>query len=107
MSTFDAKFKQSPAENKRYVLDYTLFLASGEAIVSVAIAITQTAGLASPPLVVNSLALLPPVGGVVLGAAYFVSGGVDQGQYEVQFLATTTLGQILEDVVQYNLSEKV
>lgn len=107
MTKLVARFLQSPAENKRYVLDQTLFLATGEAVVSVAIAITQIAGLASPPLVVNGLALLPPVNGLVLGAAFFVSGGIDQGQYEVQFLTTTTLGQVLEDVVQFNLAEKV
>lgn len=107
MSTFQAKFTQSPAESKRYVLDYTLFLAPGESIVSIATSIVQTAGGVTPALVINNMALLPPVGGVVLGAAYFASGGVNQGVYEVQFLATTSIGQILEDVVQYTLVEKL
>jgi len=107
MTTLSARFRQSPSETKRYVLDYTLQLAPGESISSVAVNIVQVSGAASPVLAVTGVALLPPVGTVVPGAAYYVSGGVDQGQYEVQFLATTSIGQILEDVVSYILAEKL
>ena len=108
MTTISARFKQSPAENKRYVLDYTLQLATGESITNVTATVTQTpgTGLATPALAVTSIVLLPPVSGAVLGAAYFVSGGVDGGQYEIKFLATTSVGQVLEDVVSYVLAEK-
>ena len=106
MSTFSAKFKQSPVETKRYVLDFTLQLTTGESISSVAFSIAQIAGATSPALAVTGVALLPAVAGVVSGAAYFVSGGVNAGVYEVTFLATTSIGQILEDVVQYTLLEK-
>jgi hypothetical protein len=108
MTTLSARFSQSPAETKRYVMDYTLQLAPGEAIASVAINVVQTGGpTTGHALVVNNVVLLPPVGGVVLGAAFFVSAGADACQYEVQFLATTTVGQILEDIVQFNLAEKI
>ncbi len=107
MTTLSARFKQSPVEIKRYILDYTLQLASGESITGVTATVTRISGAATPTLVVSSIVLLPPVNGVVLGAAYYVSGGVDQGQYEVQFLATTSLNQTLEDVVSYVLAEKV
>jgi hypothetical protein len=108
MTTLSARFAQSPAEAKRYVLDYTLQLATGEAIVSLAINIVQRGGpTTGPALLINNVALLPPVGGVVLGAAFFASAGNNACQYEVQFLATTTLGQILEDVVQFVLAEKI
>lgn len=111
MSTLSARFTQSPAEVKRYVMDYTLQLAPGENIDSIAVNIVPTAGpataIGAPPLQVTGAALLPPVKGQTIGAAFFVSGGVDQGQYEVQFLATTSLTQILEDVVQYTLAEKL
>jgi hypothetical protein len=104
-----ANFNQSPSETKRYVLDYTLQLATGEGISSVAINIVQTGGptVGQPAFVVDNLALLPPVNGIVLGAAYFASGGGNGCQYEVQFLATTSIGQILEDVVTYTLAEKL
>lgn len=109
MSKFSAKFKQSPVEVKRYVLDFSLQLATGESVLSTVITVIQTGGtvLGSPVLVVNGVALLPPVSGVVLGAAYFVSGGIDTGIYEVKFLTTTSVGQVLEDVVQYTLAEKL
>ncbi|MDP9112275.1 MAG: hypothetical protein M3O20_01180 [Acidobacteriota bacterium] len=107
MSNFQAVFKQSPVEVKRYVLDYTLFLSTGENIASIAVNVVQTAGAASPAFVVNEVALLPVVNGQVIGAAYFASGGVDGGVYEVQFLATTSIGQVLEDVVQYTLAENM
>jgi hypothetical protein len=107
MSTIAARFKQSPVETKRYLVDFTLDLATGESITTVAVAITRISGTATPALVVTNVALLPAVSGVVTGFAYFVSGGVDQGQYEVQFLTTTSLGQVLETVVAYNLAEKL
>ena len=108
MTTLSARFSQSPAENKRYVMDYTLQLAAGESIATLAINIVQTAGpTTGPALVINNTALLPPVNGVVLGAAFFASGGDDACQYEVQFLATTSIGQILEDIVQFVLAEKL
>lgn len=111
MSTLSARFIQSPAETKRYVLDYTLQLAPGENINSIAVNIVPTTGPATAPaaaaLVVSGMALLPPVKGQTIGAAFFVSGGVNQGQYEIQFLATTSLTQILEDVVQFSLTEKL
>jgi hypothetical protein len=108
MTTLSARFAQSPAETKRYVMDYTLQLASGEAIESVAVNVTQTGGpTTGPALLINAIALLPPVNGVIPGAAFFASGGADGCQYEVQFLATTTIGQILEDIVQFALAEKL
>ncbi len=108
MSTYSAKFTQSPTEIKRYVLDYTQQLASGENIVSFVVNVVQNSGATTPPLVVTNLALLPANAlGQVYGAAYFVSGGVTTGTYEIQFLATTSLGQVLEDIVFYSLLEKL
>lgn len=109
MSTISARFAQSPAETKRYVMDYTLQLALGESISSIAVNIVQTAGPTTglPVFVINNIALLPPVKGVVLGAAFYASAGGNACQYEVQFLATTSIGQILEDIVQFVLAEKL
>lgn len=108
MSIISARFNQSPAETKRYVLDYTQQLASGESISSLAVNVIQTAGpTTGPALLINNVALLPPVKTLVLGAAFFASLGSNACQYEVQFLATTSLGQILEDIVQFVLAEKL
>lgn len=109
MTMLSARFAQSPVETKRYVMDYTLQLASGESISSIAVNIVQTAGPTTglPAFVINNVALLPPVKGVVLGAAFYASAGGNGCQYEVQFLATTSIGQILEDIVQFVLAEKL
>lgn len=104
MSSLSARFRQSPEEVKRYLLDYTLFLVTGEAVTGITAAITNlgTPPLGSPPLAVSTIVLGP--GG--LQALYFISGGVSGQSYEVTFLATTSVGQVLEDVVQYNITEK-
>lgn len=104
MSTLSARFKQGPQEVKRYLLDYTLFLSAGETVTGVVPSITNmtTPPLGSPPLVVSSVTLGP--GG--LQAFYFISGGATGQSYEVTFLATTSITQVLEDVVQYDIAEK-
>ncbi len=108
MSQYAAKFVQSPAEVKRYVMDFTLDLAAGENVETITTAIQQNSGVASPALVVNSIALLPAnSAGQVYGFAFFVSAGVNAGIYEVQFLVTTSLGQTFEEIVLFTLVEKL
>ncbi len=108
MTTLSARFIQSPAENLRYVLDYTKFMAPGEGLSSLISNVTQLQGVSVPAFSINSVAIIAGVSGSApLLAAFFASGGVNQGVYEVQFLATTSLGQILEDVIEYTLIEKV
>jgi hypothetical protein len=104
MSTIAARFVQSPEEVKRYLLDYTLFLVPGESVVGITFTINNltTPILGSPPLVVSTIVLGP--GG--LQALYFVSGAATNNSYEVVFLATTSVGQVLQDVVQYDIVEK-
>jgi hypothetical protein len=105
-----ARFNQSPIENKRYLLDYTLELATGEILVSVvANEITSPTDLANAGgFAITSIAIAPAPS---LQAAYFASCAnptiADQNQYAVQFVATTSLGQILEDVIVYNIKEKI
>jgi len=101
MSKLSARFNQSPNEVKRYLLDYTLDLAVGETVISAAApTVVPTPGqVASPPLVVNNVVIGPGN----LQVAFFVSGGVNGNYYEVQFLTTTSLGQVREDVVAFNI----
>jgi len=104
MSAIAGRFQQTISEVKRYSLDYTLQLATGEQVTGVAVAITSPTGApVSPALVVNNVAITPDGTKVT----FFVSGGVDLNSYEVQFLATTSLTQIFEDVVQFDLVDKV
>jgi hypothetical protein len=105
-----ARFTQGPIENKRYLLDYSLQLALGEMIVSVvALSITSPTDLTNAGgFQITSIAIAPTPS---LQAAYFASCAnltlADGQQYLVQFKATTSLGQILEDVVVYQVREKL
>lgn len=102
MSTFSGVFTQAPEEKRRYILDYTLTLSAGETITSIStpISITQTDGATSiSPFVITSVIIGPGA----LQVIFFASGGDDGTEFEVQFLANTSAGQIIEDVVQFTI----
>ena len=101
MSRPSARFTQTPNNRLRYMLDYSLELNPGETVVSMATPtiVPGTVPPSSPALVVNGVVIASDGAHVV----YFVSGGGAPGTYEVQFIATTSIGQILEDVVVYTI----
>lgn len=104
MSVLSGKFKQSPSEKKRYVMDYSLDLDTGEIITVVTPTVVPPTGApVSPALVCNGVAIAPTPTSFI----YYISGGSDGFQYEVQFLVTTSLGKILEAVVAYPIGVKV
>lgn len=104
MSQISARFQQTISEVKRYMLDYTGQLASGETVTSIAVSITSPTGApVSPAFVINSIAITTQAN----QATFFASGGVDLNSYEVKFLATTSLTQTFEDVVWFDLVDKV
>jgi hypothetical protein len=102
MSRLSGRFRQAPEEKRRYILDYTLTLSAGEVISSIAVGtITQTSNPVSlSPLLISSVVVGPSP---ALQVIFYASGGDDQSQWEVQFLATTSVGQIIEDVVEFNI----
>lgn len=102
MTTLTAKFKQTPNESRRYLIDYTLDLANGETVTGVGTpTVVPANGVpVSPALVVSSVVIAP--GG--LQVAFFVHGGSDGGTYEVQFLVTTSIGQVREDVIEFDIA---
>lgn len=88
------KFTQTPTENKAYVIDYSQWLTSAEFVNSVTFAITQAT---TPPLVIGSQAISTDQTMV----SFFVSGGVDRTDYEVEVTMTSSIGQIKNDQVFY------
>jgi hypothetical protein len=102
MSTITGRFKQSPSERKRYILDLDLELDAGETIDDIEAAITSPTGSAVP-VVADTITVAP--GG--RQATFMVSEGEDANSYLVQFLTTTSLEKILETVVQYDIAAKV
>lgn len=102
MSKLSGRFTQAPEERRRYILNYTLTLSAGERILGVGVpSITQTFGkLTVVPLVIDGVLIGPtPFTEVVL----YASGGDDQTIFEVQFLSTTSTGQIIEDVIEFSI----
>jgi hypothetical protein len=84
------KFRQTPIERKRYTIDYSDWLGTGELLSSIVFASVPS----SPtPAAVDSSALNSAHNGAVL----FVSGGVDGVTYQILVTAVTDLGQIKED----------
>lgn len=107
MSTIEARFNQSPSESRRYLIDMTLDLSTGESIASIAApVITSPSGELAPTLVVSNIVLAPAVNGQVTQATFFVSVGTAGQSYEIDFLITTTLPQVIEVVVSFNIQVK-
>jgi len=107
MSLPTATFSKGFQENRRYLIDMTLDLAVGESIASIAApVITSPSGEMIPTLVINNIVLAPAVNGIVNQATFFASIGTAGQSYEVDFLITTSLPQVIEAVVAFNIVSK-
>jgi hypothetical protein len=83
-------FKHTEQEKKRYTISYADWLDDGEVLDSVLYAIDN---VTVPPLLVESSAIQ----GDGLGVTFFVSGGLDEEQYQLNVLMETDAGQRKED----------
>lgn len=95
------KYVKASAERKRYQIDYTDWLDTGETIASVAF--TPLLNTISPVLVVDAIGVLPSQQGV----QYYVSGGVTGATYEVDVLMTTAAQQpqVRKDAILVTIRE--
>lgn len=105
MTTLTGRIRQAPEEKRRYTIDYTSQLATGETITGIVVNVTpiQQPPLGAPALVVDGIVILP----TAVGAVFFVSGGSDGISYEIQFLGTSSLTQVFEDIVEVDVLEKM
>lgn len=103
------RFNQSPNEKKRYLIDWTLDVAAGETVTGL---VSTTVSSQTDPnnnggCRVTGFAFAPGN----LQAAFFVDfatpASADLQTYNVTFLATTSVGQQLETVIQYIVKDKV
>lgn len=92
------KYAKAAGETKRYAIDYSNWLDTGEILTNIQFAVTP---VTAPPLVANS----PAYEAGALAVQYFVSGGLDGKTYEVLVTVTTSSGQIKEDVVVFSVRE--
>lgn len=105
MTTLTARVRQAPEEVRRYSLDYTSQVNTGELITACAATVTpiQTPPLGATALTVTNI-VIGPTGLLVV---FFVQGGADGVSYEIRFLGTSSLGQIFEDIVEIDVQEKL
>lgn len=88
-------FIKSPAEAKRYKIEYSDWLDTGEYCASVTFAVSPTS--AGAPLVVINDIIAASSTEVVI----FVSGGVANSTYTVVIRMTTTGNQVKEDTISF------
>jgi hypothetical protein len=94
------RYVKAEGERKRYQLDYTDWLDTGEAVTGVLFTVQNNTTI--KPLVIDGIAVLP----TALGAQYYISGGADGTTYNVLVALTTTIGpQIREDEVVVSIRE--
>ena len=84
------KYVQTPDERKRYMIDYSDWLDSGEAVQSVLFSITPST---TPPLVIDGVQVVT----IATGVQYYISGGTNGTNYEAVASMTTSLAQTKED----------
>jgi hypothetical protein len=98
MPDLTARFVQASSENKRYLMDYSLQMATGEVVSTIVPTVTSPTD--SAPVLsfaITGVAIAPDG----QHAAFYAGGGLDLNIYDVKFIATTSLGQRFEDDVEY------
>lgn len=94
------KFTQSKDEKKRYEIDYSDWLDTGETVSSIALSSTPST---TPPLVGDDQTINPEA----TGATFMVSGGATDELYTLVVRMTTSGGQIKEDAITFNIREPI
>lgn len=93
-----ARYVKTPIEEKRYTIEYTDWLDTGETVAGV---VFSVAPVTATPLEVAT-SLIDAAGQVV---AYWVRGGDDGAEYQITVVATTSGGQIKEDAVFFTVRD--
>lgn len=107
MTVLSARFSQSPTEVKRYMLDWTAQLSTGEkvtALVAVVIPMSLHTDGTNPTAMTVTGIVITPDG---TQAIFYAQGGEDGYQYEIDFTATTSIAQKFEDVVEIDIASKI
>ena len=93
------KYVKAEGERKRYSIDYSEWLDTGETLLGVIFTVPDNS--MTTPLVVDDVMVEPDATGV----QYYVSGGVDGANYEVVATATTSGAQVKEDSILFTIRE--
>jgi len=98
------RFIKQPAEIKKYQIDYSEWLATGETVTSVVTAVTllnpATDDVGEPTMTIGTTQI---VGGNVY--EYYVSAGTDGKRYKVTFQASTSDTQTVESEIEFKVRD--
>lgn len=97
-----AKYTKSPEETKRYAIEYSDWLDTGESIDTVSFDITPAT---SPALAVQSSQIITGDTGALTNVRFFVTGGVVKTGYKVVVNIQTTGGQEKQDTVLFEIRD--
>jgi hypothetical protein len=89
-------YPKTPAERKRYAIDYADWLDTGEVIASWTIVV---APVTTSPLVIDEVSLDLALTTLV----FYASGGLHSKTYTATVTATTSGGQVKEDTVLFTV----
>lgn len=95
-----AKFLKSPAERKRYSIDYSEWLDTGELVQSIVFTVAATSGTPPTPalpLVIDAYTISSPATSIV----FFANYGDEGVTYTVDVVMTTSGGQVKEDQILF------
>lgn len=93
-------FRMTPQEKKRFSVSYSAWLDTGEVVSSITYAISPTT---VTPLLIEASA----VDGDGLGVTFYVSGGEDATEYQINTLMQTNVGQRKEDYIKIILEDYI
>lgn len=93
-----ARFTKAPNERKRYTIDYSDWLDTGETVSTVTFSVTPST---TNILQVDAYSIASPATSVV----FFVNDGADGTTYTLEISITTSGGQVKEDQVHYSVRE--
>jgi hypothetical protein len=93
------RFSKTPSERKRYAIDYSQWLDTGETVVTYTFTATPVDATTTFTVDASSLS----ASGTTL--VFFVSGGANNSQYTVDVKATTSGGQVKEDTVLFTVRD--
>jgi hypothetical protein len=98
------RFIKQPADIKKYQIDYSEWLATGETVDSVVTAVTllnpADGDVGEPTMTIGTTQI---VGGNVF--EYYVSLGTDGKRYKVTFQASTSDSQTVESEVEFKVRD--
>jgi len=84
---------KSPTEHKQYVIDYSKWLEDGETLVSSVFSVSPSDMTVDTVVIDGTGTLL----------SFFVTAGTNAVYYVVTVQVTTSIGQVKEDTVHFNV----